>query len=134
MTIHDWKNEEAVLAALYVASEKWGALTLTGTAAFKAEAVQLAAEHGYNIVNPELQDQLAAAREHIARQVGPAPTAPLSEATAETQAAAPPAPVQGEPTLKTPGESALALEQNRLAIEREASLETRQANAAGGEG
>jgi Large polyvalent protein-associated domain 7 len=125
VTIHNWKNEDAVRAALHVASEKWGSLTLTGTTAFKAQAVHVAAENGYAITNPELQEQIAAARARIESQ---------GERETRGQTTAPFAPVQDEAPLKSPTESALALEQNRLAIEREAVRETRQANAASRQG
>lgn len=57
--IHDWKNRDAVLAAMQLSSEKWGNLTVTGTQNYKALVVELAAEHGFQIANPELQGQLA---------------------------------------------------------------------------
>lgn len=56
--IHDWRNREAVLAAMQVSSDKWGNLTVTGTSSYKTLVVELAAEHGFQIANPELQDQL----------------------------------------------------------------------------
>ena len=134
VTIHNWKNEDAVRAALHVASEKWGSLTLTGTAAFKAQAVQVAAENGYPITNPELKEQIAAARARIESQREQAPALLQGELKTRGQTTAPFAPVQDEAPLKSPTESALALEQNRLAIEREAVRETRQANAASRQG
>ncbi|MGO4450421.1 LPD7 domain-containing protein [Phyllobacterium sp. TAF24] len=57
--IHDWKNRDAVLAAMQLSSQKWGNLTVTGTLNYKALVVELAAEHGFQIANPELQGQLA---------------------------------------------------------------------------
>lgn len=72
-----WKDREAVLAAMQVASQKWGSLTINGTDSYKAIAVELAAEHGFKITNPELQDKLAAAGERIARdRAGRAAIAP----------------------------------------------------------
>ena len=56
--IHEWKDRQAVLAAMKVSAEKWGSLTVTGTNSYKALVVELAAEHGFQIANPELQDQL----------------------------------------------------------------------------
>ncbi|MFW8584168.1 LPD7 domain-containing protein [Rhizobium beringeri] len=47
--------------------QKWGSLTINGTESYKTLAVELAAEHGFNITNPELQDKLVAAGERIAR-------------------------------------------------------------------
>ncbi len=57
--IHDWKNRDTVLAAMQLSSDKWGNLTVTGTNSYKALVVHLAAEHGFQIANPELQGQLA---------------------------------------------------------------------------
>ncbi|WP_392714107.1 LPD7 domain-containing protein [Rhizobium ruizarguesonis] len=65
--IADWKDREVVLAAMQVGSQKWGSLTINGTESYKTLAVELAAEHGFNITNPELQDKLVAAGERIAR-------------------------------------------------------------------
>jgi Large polyvalent protein-associated domain 7 len=131
VTIHNWNNEEAVAAALHMASQKWGTLTLSGTAAFKEQAVQIAAANGYAIANPELQDQLAAARVQIERQRKLSASVSQGEAKPLTATAAP---VQGESTLKTQVTSPLALEQNRVAIEREAVREIRQANDARAQG
>jgi Large polyvalent protein-associated domain 7/Relaxase/Mobilisation nuclease domain len=125
VTIHNWKSEEAVAAALHVASQKWGTLTLSGTAAFKEQAVQIAAAKGYPIANPELQDQLATARAQIDRQRELTPSVSQGEASPPTPT---PGPFQGESALNAPATSPLALEQNRVAIEREAVRETRQAN------
>lgn len=65
--ITDWKDREVVLAAMQVASRKWGSLTINGTDAYKTLAIELAAEHGFKITNPELQDKLVVAGERIAR-------------------------------------------------------------------
>ncbi len=64
--ISNWNDREIVLAAMQVASTKWGSLTITGTDRYKALAIELAAEHGFKITNPELQSALNAARDHIA--------------------------------------------------------------------
>jgi hypothetical protein len=66
--IAQWKDREAVLAAMQLAAQKWGALTINGTESYKAIAVDLAAEHGFKITNPELQDKLAAARERMSTE------------------------------------------------------------------
>jgi hypothetical protein len=65
--IADWKDREVVLAAMQVGSRKWGSLTINGTESYKTLAIELAAEHGFKITNPELQDKLVAAGERIAR-------------------------------------------------------------------
>ncbi|NTG31966.1 hypothetical protein G6L08_32965, partial [Agrobacterium rhizogenes] len=72
-----WKDRETVLAAMQVASQKWGSLTINGTDSYKAIAIELAAEHGFKVTNPELQDKLVAASERVARnQAGRAAIAP----------------------------------------------------------
>lgn len=85
--INTWKDHEAVLAAMQVASQKWGSLTISGTESYKSLAIELAAEHGFKITNPELQEKLVAANERIARQrdagAGIAPGAVQKENTAE---------------------------------------------------
>ena len=134
VTIHNPNDERAVRAALHVASEKWGTLTLTGTAAFKTQAVQIAAEKGYAITNPELQEQLMAARARIESQREPAPVLARGDGLSRGDSATPVAPVQVQTPPITPTTSALALEQNRVAIEREAARETREASAARAQG
>lgn len=75
--IAQWKDREAVLAAMQLAAQKWGALTINGTESYKAIAVDLAAEHGFKITNPELQEKLAAASERMsAERAGRAGIAP----------------------------------------------------------
>lgn len=65
--IADWKDRQVVLAAMQVASRKWGALTINGTESYKALVVELAAEYGFKIANPELQDKLAATQAQMTR-------------------------------------------------------------------
>lgn len=48
-----------------LSAEKWGNLTVTGTNRYKALVVELAAQHGFQVANPELQDQI---RRETARQ------------------------------------------------------------------
>ena len=66
--IGNWRDRETVLAAMQLGAEKWGALTVNGTDRYKALAVGLAAEHGFSLTNPELQDALAAAQDKFASQ------------------------------------------------------------------
>ena len=60
--IQDWRNRESVLAALQLSQEKWGNITVTGNEQYKAICAELAAEHGFKIVNPELQAAIGAMR------------------------------------------------------------------------
>ena len=56
-----------MLAALQLASAKWGRVVVRGSAEFKRESARLAAIHGIEIVNPELQDAIRACRREIER-------------------------------------------------------------------
>jgi ribosomal protein S30 len=51
------QDEAAVLAALQLAAQKWGTLTITGPDEFKQLCAQLAAQHGFKISNPELRPE-----------------------------------------------------------------------------
>jgi hypothetical protein len=63
--IYDSTRRESVLAALQLSAQKWGAFTVRGSDRFKRMCVELAAEHGFNIANPELQQPIAAERQRI---------------------------------------------------------------------
>jgi len=63
--IRDSNRREAVLAALQLSSQKWGTFTVHGNAQFRRVCVELAAEHGFKIANPELQQAIAAGRERM---------------------------------------------------------------------
>ena len=58
LEVKDWKSPETVLAALQVASTKWETITVNGNDAYKETAARLAAEHGFKITNPEMQDRI----------------------------------------------------------------------------
>ena len=55
-------QRDSVLAALQLSAAKWDSFTVSGSAAYKALAVSLAAEHGFKIANPELQARIETAR------------------------------------------------------------------------
>ncbi|MEP6653044.1 MAG: LPD7 domain-containing protein, partial [Myxococcales bacterium] len=55
-------DRAAVLAALQLSAQKWGSFVVHGGDRFKKLCAELAAEHGLKIVNPELQEAIAAAR------------------------------------------------------------------------
>jgi hypothetical protein len=63
--IYDSTRRESVLAALQLSAQKWGAFTVRGNERFQRLCVELAAEHGFSIANPELQQTIATARERI---------------------------------------------------------------------
>jgi len=61
--IHDSRSRESTLAALQLSAQKWGTISVHGDEQFKRMCAGLAAEHGFRITNPELQDSIAAERE-----------------------------------------------------------------------
>jgi hypothetical protein len=66
--IYDWRNRDATLAALQLSAQKWGSFQVTGNDEYKAMCVKLAAEHGFKISNPELQQRIADERDQIAQE------------------------------------------------------------------
>ena len=60
-------GKESVLAALQLASQKWGAVQINGSDEYKRLCVEIAAEQGIRIVNPELREAMNMAS-GIARQ------------------------------------------------------------------
>jgi hypothetical protein len=136
LDIRDWSNKESVNAALKLASQKWETLSVSGSDEYKETVARLAAENGYKITNPELQDRIrelraktesqgASIAEGKERAEGketdaPVKSAPLSEA--EHQRPADP------PVLNTtPAERAIELNSIRERVDVEAQRETRQA-------
>jgi hypothetical protein len=77
--IHDSNRRETVLAALQLSAQKWGAFTVHGDAQFQRVCVELAVEHGFKLANPELQRDVAAARDrgHVERERAPARRPPV---------------------------------------------------------
>lgn len=61
--IRDSDRRETGLAALQLSGQKWGTFTVHGNERFRLLCVELAAEHGFKVANPELQHAIAAARE-----------------------------------------------------------------------
>ena len=49
-------DEDALLTALKLAANRWGAVHITGDAAFQQTSLRLAIDHGIKVANPELQD------------------------------------------------------------------------------
>lgn len=63
--VYETHQREHVLAALQLATQKWGGLHINGSDDYKALCVQLAAEHGFKILNPELRPLVEEKREQI---------------------------------------------------------------------
>jgi hypothetical protein len=112
--IRDWINREAVLAAMMLAAEKWGSMSISGSENYKALAVELAVEYGFSISNPELQERLVVERDRAAQRQNHRQTADESRPSPSLFA-------------RTPAETQIALDEVRHATEREAERETRQA-------
>ena len=66
--IHDWRNRDSTLAALQLSAQKWGSCTVTGNDEYKAMCAKLAAEHGFKITNPELQESIQQERQRIQQE------------------------------------------------------------------
>lgn len=64
--IFDSRSRDAVLASLQLSAQKWGTFVVRGDETFKRLCVELAAEHGLKLGNPELQHALALERERRA--------------------------------------------------------------------
>jgi hypothetical protein len=62
--IHDSRRRESILAALQLSAQKWGTFNVHGDEKFKRICVELAAEHGFRIANPELLQAIEAERAH----------------------------------------------------------------------
>lgn len=77
-------DRDTVLAAMQLADAKWGALVCEGEPAFLHLCVELAAEHGFEIANPELQDRLVEARERWPKKQEPAPKAASPQDAGDT--------------------------------------------------
>ena len=66
--IHDWRDRDTTLAALQLSTQKWGSFTVTGNDEYKAMCAKLAAEHGFKITNPELQESIQQERQRIQQE------------------------------------------------------------------
>ncbi len=66
--IYDWRNRDTTLAALQLSAQKWGSFSVHGNDDYKALCAKLAAEHGFNIANPELQDNIKREREWLQKE------------------------------------------------------------------
>ncbi|QLO40540.1 relaxase/mobilization nuclease domain-containing protein (plasmid) [Klebsiella sp. RHBSTW-00484] len=66
--IHDWRNRDSTLAALQLSAQKWDSFTVTGNDEYKAMCAKLAAEHGFKITNPELQERIQQERQRIQQE------------------------------------------------------------------
>jgi len=58
LDVREWSNRESVNAALQLASHKRETMSVSGSDEYKETVARLAAENGYKITNPELQDRI----------------------------------------------------------------------------
>ena len=69
ITLHARDDVEAAsLAAMQLAAAKWGRFRVDGREAHKRRCARLAAEHGFALANPELQDLIGQYRRELERQ------------------------------------------------------------------
>ena len=87
-------DDQSLLASLQLAAQKWGAVQLNGSEAYKKRCMELALEHGIKVVNPEfgVMKREAEARRTRATSQEPPAVRPVTM-PAERQ---PPPPQKGE--------------------------------------
>ena len=115
------QEREAMLAAMREAQAKWGVISVNGTERDKALAVEIAAEHGLTLTNPELQERLTGARQRIEERK-------QKEAEYENRRVGLVEGTSDQPSLrKTEAEIEIGLAVVRERTETEARREVRQA-------
>jgi hypothetical protein len=63
-------GEAAVLSALQLANQKWGAVQVNGTDEYKRLCVRMAGEHNIRLANPDLKAEVDALRESKIQDIG----------------------------------------------------------------
>ncbi|MDR1622881.1 MAG: relaxase/mobilization nuclease domain-containing protein [Synergistaceae bacterium] len=71
IVVSDKLDKFGVLAALQLASQKWGTVQLSGSEEYKRLCVQLATKHNIKLANPELKAEIEAARKSDAARINP---------------------------------------------------------------
>ena len=66
IVVADKFDELSVLAALQLASQKWGNIQISGSEEYKRLCARLAGKHGFKIANPELKPEIDATRGKMA--------------------------------------------------------------------
>jgi Relaxase/Mobilisation nuclease domain/Large polyvalent protein-associated domain 7 len=66
--VYDYQSKDSVRAVLQLSAEKWGSFKVEGKKEFIDHAVQLAAEHGFRLNNPELQQRIQLERTQLLEQ------------------------------------------------------------------
>jgi hypothetical protein len=60
--VHETQDSAAVLASLQLAAQKWGRFKVAGDDGYKRLCTRLAVQHGFQLDNPELQEELGELR------------------------------------------------------------------------
>jgi hypothetical protein len=66
--VYDYQSKDSVRAVLQLSAEKWGSFKVEGKKEFVDHAVTLAAEHGFKLNNPELQQRIEQERQQFLEQ------------------------------------------------------------------
>ena len=67
--IYDWRDPESLTAALQLSAQKWPqGFVVTGSDEYKEAVVRLAAEQGFRVTNPELQEHIQQERQRLQRE------------------------------------------------------------------
>ena len=67
--IYDWRDPESLTAALQLSAQKWPqGFVVTGSDEYKDAVVRLAAEQGFRVTNPELQERIQQERQRLQRE------------------------------------------------------------------
>ncbi|GHV30573.1 hypothetical protein FACS1894167_11630 [Synergistales bacterium] len=62
IVVSEKTNDDSILAALQLASQKWGAVQINGSEEYKSLCVRLAVQHGVKVANAELKPEIEALR------------------------------------------------------------------------
>ena len=67
--IYDWRDPESLTAALQLSAQKWPqGFVVMGSDEYKEAVVRLAAEQGFRVTNPELQERIQQERQRLQRE------------------------------------------------------------------
>ncbi|WP_236776433.1 hypothetical protein [Agrobacterium tumefaciens] len=122
---YECRNAHGAPGCNETVSERWDAIGVNGTEREKALAVEIAAEHGFELTNPELQEKLAAARQKIETQRA-------AEASREAKRLGFVEGASASAAQKTDAEIAIGLETVRERTQTEARREVNQAQTSSG--
>ena len=67
--IYDWRDPECLTAALQLSAQKWPqGFQVTGSDEYKDAVARLAAEQGFRVTNPELQERIQQERQRLRQE------------------------------------------------------------------